>query len=72
MREKAAELQAKLTQAQIESIEAKTRAIENGESLMRIQLDDSITPALELVMREILDKTRVWASESGDNFLLGV
>ena len=72
LREKAAKLQAELTRAQIDSIEAKTRSIENGESLMRIQLDDSITPALELVMREILDKTRVWASEAGDNFLLGV
>lgn len=71
-REEAFELQKSLTNAQIEQINERTRAIKKGTSAMKIELDRSIGPALEMVMREILNKTKIWASESGDNFLLGI
>lgn len=70
-RDRALALQEELTEAQIAQIEERTRAIAEGDGLMKIELADSVTPALELVLREILDKTRVWASEDAQNFLTG-
>lgn len=70
-REEILEQQRMLTEAQINEIRERTKALSNGEGLFRIELDDSVSPALELVLREILDKTRIWAAEAADNFLLG-
>lgn len=70
-REKALEEQTKLTDAQIALIKKKTDALASNGGLVKIEVGPDVGPAVELVIREILDKTKVWATEAQDNFLLG-
>ena len=70
-REEALELQKKLTEAQIENIEARTDAIKDGEALIKIE-GDGLEPELEAFMFKILKKIQLRASQEGAEFLLGV
>jgi TP901 family phage tail tape measure protein len=70
-RERALELQAELTRAQIENIEARTEALGNGEALIKIE-GDGLEPELEAFMFQILKKIQLKASAEGAEFLLGI
>lgn len=70
-RDDALKLQNELTQAQIESIQARTDALQRGESL--IQIDGAgLQPHLEAFMWEILQAIQVRVNQDGLDLLLGV
>jgi TP901 family phage tail tape measure protein len=70
-RDKAMEMQNKLVQAQIDQIQAKTRAMENGDAMITVN-GDGLQPHLESFMWEILKAIQVQASADMQEFLLGV
>ena len=70
-RDAALELQRKLTEAEIENVQAKTRALDRGDSL--IQIDGTgLAPQLEAFMWEVLKAIRIRANAEFQDFLLGV
>jgi hypothetical protein len=58
-------------QKQIDLLEAKRLAIENGEGLIKID-STGLEPALEEVMWQILEKVQIRAAEQASEFLLGL
>ena len=63
--------QIKLTEAQIKLMEAKAKAMDDGEAL--IQIDGTgLSPALNMVMWEIIEEVQVRANELASEFLLGI
>lgn len=70
-REKAFEMQEKLTNAQINSMEAKTEALEKGEGLITITAD-GLEPELEAFMWKIIEKVQIRATADEAEFLLGI
>lgn len=70
-RAKAFELQEKLTDAQIRSMDARTEAMERGEGLITIATD-GLEPDLESFMWKIIDKVQIRASADEAEFLLGI
>ena len=71
MQQEALDMQKKLTVAQVAYMEAKTEAMNNGDG--QIQIDGTgLSPALELVMWEILELVQVKASGEQADFLLGL
>jgi hypothetical protein len=58
-------------QKQIDLLEAKRLAIENGEGLINID-STGLEPALETIMWQILQKVQLKANEDSAAFLLGV
>ena len=63
--------QAALTEAQVEFINAKTEALERGDSLITID-GTNLEPELEAFMLRILQNIQIWANTEGQEFLLGV
>lgn len=70
-RDAALELQRKVTEAEIENIKAKTRALDRGDSLIKID-GTGLAPQLEAFMWEILKSIRVRANADFADYLLGV
>jgi len=67
----AAEKQLDLIDAQIDNMEAKTRALKSGDALIKIS-GDGLAPELEAFMWKILEAIQVRAAEDQSAFLLGV
>ncbi len=71
LREKAFNLQEKLTDSQIEYMDAKTKQLEEGEAAITID-STGLEPALEMIMWQIIEKVQVKANEEAADFLLGI
>ncbi|EGP18533.1 phage tail tape measure protein [Halomonas sp. TD01] len=71
VQEQAAEQQGRLIDAQIESLTAKTKALQNGEGLIKIE-SDGLEPALEMFMWQVLEKIQLRANAESAEFLLGI
>jgi TP901 family phage tail tape measure protein len=71
MQAKALDSQIKLNDAQVAYMEARTEALEGGESLITID-STGLEPALETIMWEIIEKVQLRASEESADFLLGI
>lgn len=71
LRADAAEQQKALTDATIEEVKARTKALREGGGLIQISAE-GLEPALELVLFEILKRIQVRANESAADFLLAV
>ena len=69
-RQDAFDLQKKLTEAQINSMNAQTKALEKGDGLIKIS-GDGLQPHLEAFMWEILKTIRVRVNKDGLKMLLG-
>ncbi|KGE78275.1 phage tail tape measure protein [Halomonas salina] len=70
-REEAFKLQQRLTEAQIQQMQAKTEALRSGDGLVKID-STGLEPALEMVMWQILEKIQLRANAEGAEFLLGL
>ncbi len=70
-RDAALQLQKELTQAEIENIRAKTRALDRGDSILKID-GTGLAPQLEAFMWEILKAIRVRINADFADYLLGV
>lgn len=70
-RQKALDLQTKLTEAEIDKISAQTAALQRGNAM--IQIDGSgLAPQLEAFMWEVLKAIRVRANAEFQSYLLGL
>ena len=69
LREKAFELQEKMTKAQIEEIKARTRQISKGDALIKVD-GTGLQPHLEAFMFEILREIQVRVNADGEEMLL--
>lgn len=70
-RQEALDLQKQLTQAEIEQIQAKTRALDRGDSLIKID-GSGLAPQLEAFMWEVLKAIEVRANASFTEYLQGL
>jgi hypothetical protein len=70
-REEALNLQKKLTEAEIEQIREKTRAISRGDALIKVD-GAGLQPHLEAFMFEILREIQVRVNADGEEMLLGL
>lgn len=71
LREKSFQLQEKLTQAQIDNLNAQTKALASGDAIIKID-GAGLQPHLEAFMWEILKAVQARANRDGMAFLLGV
>ncbi len=71
IQEEAAKQQSRLIDAQIKNLEAKTKAMQNGDGLIKID-STGLEPALEMIMWEIIEKVQLRANAEGAEFLLGL
>lgn len=71
LRREALEEQKKLNSAQMEYMEAKTKAMEAGEGLINISAD-GLEPEIEAFMWKILEKIQIRANAESAEFLLGI
>lgn len=65
------DLQKKETEALIENLQARTKALQSGEGLIKIE-SDGLEPALETIMWQIIEKVQMRANAEGAEFLLGI
>ena len=65
------DLQKKLIDHQLELLETKERALNNGEGLIKID-STGLEPQLEMIMWQILQKVQMRANEESAAFLLGI
>ena len=65
------DLQKKLVDQQLELLEAKQRAVEGGEGLIKID-STGLEPVLEEILWQILEKVQIRAVETKPEFLLGL
>jgi hypothetical protein len=70
MREKLAEAQIKLVEAEIEKMRAHTAILEQGGVELKIT-SDGLEPELEAFMFRVIDKVRVSIAGSYEQFLIG-
>jgi TP901 family phage tail tape measure protein len=70
-RQEALENQTKLTEAQIDYMAARTKAMESGQALISIS-GEGLQPELEAFMWKIIDQVQIRANAEGSDFLLGV
>ena len=70
IREKLAQAQIDMVNAEIRRLEAQTALLERGGVELKIQ-SDGLEPELEAFMFRIIDKVRVAVSGSYEEFLLG-
>lgn len=70
-RDAALELQRKLTEAEIENVQAKTRALDRGDSLIKID-GTGLAPQLEAFMWEVLKAIEVRANATYLEYLQGL
>jgi len=71
MQQQALDMQKELTTAQVEYMNARTEALEGGESLITID-SSGLEPALEMIMWQVIEKVQLKATESAADFLLGI
>ncbi|MFL1405372.1 phage tail tape measure protein [Marinobacter sp. M1N3S26] len=71
MREEAFETQQKLAQAEIDQIRERTKALRNGDALIKVE-GDGLQPHLEAFMFEILRAIQVRVNADGRETLLGL
>ncbi len=71
LRQDAFDLQKKLTEAQIDMMKAQTKALTNGEGLIKID-GAGLKPHLEAFMWEILKAIQIKVNKDGLKMLLGV
>lgn len=70
-RDAALEIQKQLTQAEIENIQAKSRALERGDSVIKID-GTGLEPHLNAFMFEVLKAIRVSVNPEFQQYLLGL
>lgn len=70
-REEALEMQQKLTKAEIDYIRAKTRKVDSGDALVKVD-GSGLQPHLEAFMFEILKEIQVRVNADGEEMLLGL
>lgn len=70
-RDEAFKLQKEQIEAEIKFMQAKTKALQNGDGLIKID-SDGLEPALEMIMWEIIQKVQLRANAEGAEFLLGI
>ncbi|WP_431024563.1 phage tail tape measure protein [Halomonas sp. H5] len=70
-RDEAFDLQKEQIEASIKFMQAKTKALQNGDGLIKID-SDGLEPALEMIMWQILEKVQLRANAEGAEFLLGI
>ncbi|MBE0403062.1 phage tail tape measure protein [Halomonas citrativorans] len=71
IQQQAAEQQERLIDAQINSLNARTQALQNGDGLIKIE-SDGLEPALEMIMWNVIEKVQLRANAEGAEFLLGL
>lgn len=71
LREEAVEMQMRLTQAQIDALNERSRALRNGEGLIKVDMSGA-EPELEMVMWKMLEKVQIRVNEEASEFLIGV
>ncbi|MDA3834143.1 MAG: phage tail tape measure protein [Spirochaetales bacterium] len=71
MEGKALDAQIALNESQIAYMDARTEAMEAGDSLITID-SNGLEPALEMVLWQVLEKVQVKASAEASDFLLGI
>jgi len=71
MQQQALDMQKELTAAQVEYMNARTEALEGGESLITID-SSGLEPALEMIMWQVIEKVQVRATAEASEFLLGI
>lgn len=70
-RKKTLELQKRLTEAEIQRIQAQTRRLNQGDTMIKIQAD-GLEPEIEAFMWKILGKIQTRANASMQDYLLGI
>lgn len=70
-RDAALELQKKLTQAEIDNINAKTRALDRGDAVIKVE-GTGLEPHVKAIMWEILKEIRVTVNGTAEDYLLGL
>jgi len=65
------EMEANLTQAQVDYLNARTESLERGGGVVTIEANN-IEPELQLVLHRIIELTQIAANEQGLEFLIGV
>jgi hypothetical protein len=70
-RQKALDIQKQLAEAEIERIQAQTRALDRGDAIIKID-GTGLEPELEAFMWKILKKIRVRANADYSDYLLGI
>ncbi|MBK8184827.1 MAG: hypothetical protein IPK63_18870 [Candidatus Competibacteraceae bacterium] len=68
-RDAALELQKKLTQAEIDNINAKTRALDRGDAVIKVS-GDNLEPYLKSIMFELFKAIRIEVNADAADFLL--
>lgn len=71
IRQEAFDLQKRLTESQIRQMDAKTKALKEGDGLIKID-STGLEPALETVMWQIIEKVQIQANADGAEFLVGI
>jgi len=71
LREKSFSLQEKLTNAQVDYMNAKAEGLKGGNSIIKIS-SDGLEPTLEMIMWEIIEKVQVRANAEAADMLLGL
>jgi TP901 family phage tail tape measure protein len=71
IRERLAEQEIKLSEAQIAYLNARTAALEKGDAIINISMD-GVYPELEMVMWKIIEQVQIRASAEGLEFLVGL
>ncbi|AXS83256.1 phage tail tape measure protein [Marinobacter sp. Arc7-DN-1] len=71
LREKAFELQEKMTKAEIDYIKEKTRQLSKGDAIIKVD-GDGLAPHLEAFMFEILERIQARVNAEGEEMLLGL
>jgi TP901 family phage tail tape measure protein len=70
-RDRALEMQEKLTEAEIKNLDARTERLESGDALITVN-GDGLAPHLEMIMWEVFAAIQVRATQEGlDSLLLG-
>lgn len=64
-------LEKKLVEQQIKMNDARLKKLQSGDdSLIKVELDPAINPAIESVLKEFVKYLQVWVSESAEDYLL--
>lgn len=70
-RDAALELQRKLTEAEIENVQAKTRALDRGDAIIKVD-GSRLAPHIEAIMWEFLKSIEIRANASFPEYLQGL
>ncbi|MFP4194300.1 MAG: hypothetical protein ACLFRO_05095, partial [Desulfobacterales bacterium] len=65
-------LQQEMKKEQLKLMELRREQMEEGESAMNVTIDDSVEPALRLVMMNILELMQTELNQYADQFLTGI